>query len=217
MFLNGANFCFKITLLITPLQLISFVLYSNFIFTATLQLCASFTLHHIWQRSLWSPSHNSRKDLLQSWLVQSRSPEQVWLLFTQRHSTTTIQTSAGRLFYCVVVIRSWITRSPQGDALLFMCLADAVVAVAHHVVAGVTVVKIDVGRAVRAGTGAELRQVTWVTGLSTHGPSWLKLWRTETSKSDCSQKIWHPISICETKDWWEFLIVILILKLPSLV
>lgn len=59
------------------------------------------------------------------------------------------------------------TWSPQGDALLLVSLADAVVAVALHIVAGVSVMQINVGRAVRVGPRAELWQVARVSGLAT--------------------------------------------------
>lgn len=52
------------------------------------------------------------------------------------------------------------TLAPQRDALLLVSLANAVVAVAVHVLAGVAVVEVNVGGAVRAGSGAKLRQVT---------------------------------------------------------
>lgn len=78
--------------------------------------------------------------------------------------------------YMVQQITShWFTWSPQGDALLLMSLADAVVAVAFHVVAGVPIMQINVGRAVRVGTSTELWQVTGVTGLSTQGASQFQL------------------------------------------
>lgn len=59
------------------------------------------------------------------------------------------------------------TCAPQRDALLLVILAHAVVAVSVHLVAGVAVVQVDVGRAVRAAAGAELGQVTRVSSLST--------------------------------------------------
>ncbi len=71
--------------------------------------------------------------------------------------------------------QSLTTCSPQGDALLLMSLADAVVAVAFDIVAGVPVMKINVGWAVRVGTRAELWQVTRVTGLPTQGASRFQL------------------------------------------
>lgn len=46
-----------------------------------------------------------------------------------------------------------------------MSLADAVVTVAVHVVAGVSVVQVDIGGAVGAAAGAELREVAGVAGL----------------------------------------------------
>lgn len=67
------------------------------------------------------------------------------------------------------------TWSPQGDALLLVSLADAVVAVALHVVAGVSVMQINVGRAVRVGTRAELWQVARVSGLATKRAGQLQL------------------------------------------
>lgn len=67
------------------------------------------------------------------------------------------------------------TWSPQGDALLLMSLADAVVAVAINVVAGVPIMQINVGWAVRVGTSTELRQVTGVTGLSTQSAGHFQL------------------------------------------
>lgn len=69
----------------------------------------------------------------------------------------------------------WFTCSPQGDALLLMSLADAVVTVPVNVMAGVAVVQINVGRTLSVGAGAELWQVAGVTRLSTHGSSWLQL------------------------------------------
>lgn len=56
-----------------------------------------------------------------------------------------------------------------------MSLADAIVAVAFDGVAGVPIMQINVGRAVRVGTSTELWQVTRVTGLSTEGASHLQL------------------------------------------
>ena len=67
------------------------------------------------------------------------------------------------------------TLAPQRDALLLVSLADAVVTVAVHVVAGVAVVQVDVGGAVRAGAGAELRQITGVTGFTAWSACWLQL------------------------------------------
>ncbi len=52
------------------------------------------------------------------------------------------------------------TLAPQRDTLLLVSLTDAVVTVAVHVVAGMAVMQVDVGGTVRAGAGAELRQIT---------------------------------------------------------
>lgn len=56
--------------------------------------------------------------------------------------------------------------APQCDTLLLVSLADAIVTVAAHVVAGVAVMQVDVGGAVRAGAGAELRQIARVAGFT---------------------------------------------------
>lgn len=56
-----------------------------------------------------------------------------------------------------------------------MSLADTVVAVALDIVAGVPIMQINVGWAVRAGPGTELWQVARVSGLSTEGASQLQL------------------------------------------
>lgn len=67
------------------------------------------------------------------------------------------------------------TLAPQGDTLLFVSLTDAVITVAVHVVAGVAIMQVDVGGAVRACTGAELREVTRVTGFTAWGACWFQL------------------------------------------
>ena len=54
-------------------------------------------------------------------------------------------------------------------------LADAIVAVPVHAVAGVPVVEVHVGRAVGVGASAELWQVTGVTGFSAGRASRLEL------------------------------------------
>lgn len=58
------------------------------------------------------------------------------------------------------------TWTPECDALLLVSLAHAVVAVAVHLVAGVAVMQVDVGRAVRAAASAELGKVAGVGGLA---------------------------------------------------
>lgn len=58
------------------------------------------------------------------------------------------------------------TWAPERDALLLVSLTHAVVAVSVHLVAGVAVVQVDVGRTVRAAAGAELGQVAGVGGLA---------------------------------------------------
>lgn len=67
------------------------------------------------------------------------------------------------------------TLAPQCDTLLLMSLADAIITVAVHIVAGVAVMQVNVGGAVRAGTGAELRQITRVTGFTAWSACWLQL------------------------------------------
>ena len=68
--------------------------------------------------------------------------------------------------------RPW---SPEGDALLLVGLADAVVAVAIHPLAWVPVVQVHVGRAVRTGPRAELREVAGIAGVPTRGSRRLQL------------------------------------------
>lgn len=68
-----------------------------------------------------------------------------------------------------------LTWAPEGDALLLVGLADAVVAVAIHAMARVPIVQVNVGRALRAGPGAELGQVTGIARLSARNPRWLEL------------------------------------------
>lgn len=65
------------------------------------------------------------------------------------------------------------TWAPERDALLLVSLAHAVVAISVHLVAGVAVMQVDVGRAVRAAASAELRQVAGVAGLATRRACWL--------------------------------------------
>lgn len=59
--------------------------------------------------------------------------------------------------------------------MLLMSLADAIVTVAIHIVAGVTVMQVDVGGAVRVGAGAEFREVTGIAGLTAWCACWLQL------------------------------------------
>lgn len=56
--------------------------------------------------------------------------------------------------------------APERDTLLLMSLADAVVTVTVHIVAGVAVVQVDVCRAMRAAAGAELGEVAGVAALA---------------------------------------------------
>lgn len=68
-----------------------------------------------------------------------------------------------------------LTWAPEGDALLLMGLADAVVAVPIHPMARVPVVQVNIGRALRAGPRAELGQVTRIARLSARNPRWFQL------------------------------------------
>lgn len=65
--------------------------------------------------------------------------------------------------------------APKCDTLLLVCLADAVITVTVHVVAGVSVVQVDIGGAVRTCTSAELWQITRVTGFTAWSACWLQL------------------------------------------
>lgn len=151
------------------------------------------TARRTWQRSLWCLSHNSHTDLLQSWLAQSRSREPVLLLHVKKKGkmnkcakrAINEKRKKMKISRCSCVRGPWHglarcpTWSPQGDALLLVSLADAVVAVALHIVAGVSIVQINVGRAVRVGARAELWQVAGVAGLATKRSGQLQL-RTQT-------------------------------------
>ncbi len=68
-----------------------------------------------------------------------------------------------------------LTLSPQCDALLLVCLADAVVTVSIHTLTGVSVVQVDISGTVRIGACAKLRQITGVTGLTARSPCRLQL------------------------------------------
>ena len=68
-----------------------------------------------------------------------------------------------------------LTGAPQGDALLLVGLADAVVAVAVHAGAGVAVMQVHVGGAVGAGARAELWQVARVPRLAARRARQLQL------------------------------------------
>lgn len=70
--------------------------------------------------------------------------------------------------------RTW---SPERDALLFMCLTDAVVAVTIHPLARVPIVQVHVGWALGADPCAELREVTGVAGAPARRPRRLQLER----------------------------------------
>lgn len=67
------------------------------------------------------------------------------------------------------------TLAPQCDTLLLVSLTDAVVTVAVYIVASVAIMQVDIGGAVRACTGAELRQITRVTGFTAWRSGWLQL------------------------------------------
>lgn len=76
--------------------------------------------------------------------------------------------------------------APERDALLLVSLAHAVVAVAVHLVAGVAVVQVDVGGAVRAAAGAELGQVAGVGGLAARSARRLQLQVTRKQRPSSS-------------------------------
>lgn len=75
-----------------------------------------------------------------------------------------------------------LTWAPEGDALLLVCLADAVVAVAIHAVAGVPIVQVNIGRALRAGPRAELGQIAGIARLSAGNPRCLQLQNKQNIK-----------------------------------
>lgn len=81
------------------------------------------------------------------------------------------------------------TWPPEGDALLLVGLADAVVAVAIHPLARVPVVQVHVGWAVRTGPRAELWEVAGVAGVPTCGSRWLQL-AVFTAQSVRADSVW---------------------------
>lgn len=89
-----------------------------------------------------------------------------------------------------------------------MGLADAVVAVALHGVAGVAVVEVNVGRAVGVGARAEFGQVARVAGLATHGAR-----RCELEKNQSK----HESFGCETWDGFRILSSFIFIPLELLV
>jgi len=64
-----------------------------------------------------------------------------------------------------------------------MGLAYAVITVAVNILAGVAVVKVDVGWTVRVGASAKFWQITRVTGFTTRSTRWLQLHTNVDSKT----------------------------------
>lgn len=81
------------------------------------------------------------------------------------------------------------TWSPERDALLFMCLTDAVVAVTIHPLARVPIVQVHVGWALGADPCAELREVTGVAGAPARRPRRLQL-AVLTAQPVCAYSFW---------------------------
>lgn len=73
-----------------------------------------------------------------------------------------------------------------------MSLADAVVTVAVHVVAGMAVVQVDVGGAVGAGAGAELRQIAGVAGFAAGSACCLQLQATRRQRPSVKRVRSYP-------------------------
>lgn len=78
--------------------------------------------------------------------------------------------------------------APQCDTLLLMSLADTIITVAIHIVAGMAIMQVDIGGTVRAGTGAELGEVTRVAGFPTRCACWFQLCSNVKQKL-CSQSV----------------------------
>lgn len=68
-----------------------------------------------------------------------------------------------------------LTLSPECDALLLVCLTDAVVTVTVHTLTGVSVVQVHIRRALWVSAGAKLWQVAGVTRLPTRSTCELQL------------------------------------------
>lgn len=77
------------------------------------------------------------------------------------------------------------TLAPKRYTLLLVRLADAVVTVAVHVVAGVSVVQVDVCGAVGAVAGAEFREVAGVAGLTAGRARLLQLGSDKRISAGC--------------------------------
>lgn len=86
------------------------------------------------------------------------------------------------------------TLAPQCDTLLLVSLADTVITVTVHVVAGMAVMQVDIGGAVRAGTSAELWQITRVTGFTALSACWLQLHSASNRHKD--KDIYSSIDTC---------------------
>lgn len=149
------------------------------------KLIFSPTVLHIWQMTPLRLFHSFHTDLPPNWLFRSRFLELV-LHLPNAHTFLTERNWHCRCVWTVFTYSEHssrpaggavLTLSPECDALLLVCLADAVVTVAIYTLAGVSVVQVDVSRAVRVGAGAKLWQVTGVTGFTARSPWRLQLHR----------------------------------------
>lgn len=139
-----------------------------------------FTVLHIWQMIPLHLFHSFHMDLPPSWLFRNRFLELVLHLlythnvlhiyWTHRWSIDCCSSASSRPAGGAV-----LTLSPQCDALLLVCLADAVVTVSIHTLTGVSVVQVDISGTVRIDACAKLRQITGVTGLTARSPCRLQL------------------------------------------
>ncbi len=103
-----------------------------------------------------------------------------------------------------------LTLSPQCDALLLVCLADAVVTVSIHTMTGVSVVQVDISGTVRIGACAKLWQITWVTGLTARSPCRLQLHNKHMTITEWSPFSQYKITVYFYLNLFMFLVLLLI-------
>lgn len=142
------------------------------------KLIFSPTVLHIWQMNPLHLFHSFHTDLPLSWLFRNRFLEPVLHLpDTYSRNSRVSCTDGCSGGFSRPAGGAVLTLSPECYALLLVCLADAVVTVSIYTLAGVSVMQVDISRALRVGTCAKLRQVTGVTGFTAWSPCRFQLYR----------------------------------------
>lgn len=175
----------------------------------------SLTVLHIWQMIPLHLFHSFHMDLPPSWLFRNRFLELVLHLlnthnvlhiyWTHRWSIDGCSSGSSRPAGGAV-----LTLSPQCDALLLVCLADAVVTVSIHTMTGVSVVQVDISGTVRIGACAELWQITGVTGLPARSPCRLQLHNKHMTITEWSPFSQYKITVYFYLNLFMFLVLLLI-------